>query len=116
MQTYLPTNYVEIMENIDADILKKASCIDLLIFDVDGVLTDGGIYVSENGEESKKFFAQDGHGIKIIQSIDIEIAFLSGRYSKAVECRGKELGIKFIIQDSKDKFSDFKLKFLDNYK
>ncbi len=116
MQTYLPENYTKIMDNINDEVLKKASFIDLLIFDVDGVLTDGGIYVSENSEESKRFFAQDGHGIQIMKSIDVEIAFLSGRYSKAVSYRGKELGIKFIIQDSKDKLSDFKLNFLDKYK
>ena len=51
-----PTAYLESMENIDKQIIEKAKNIDLVVFDVDGVLTDGGIYVSENGEESKWFF------------------------------------------------------------
>ena len=113
MQSPTLTNYLQAMGNIDSQIIKKANAVDLLIFDVDGVLTDGGIYISENGEESKRFFAQDGHGIKILQSINVEIAILSGRYSKSVEVRGKELGIKFIIQNSKDKYSDFKKNFMD---
>ena len=96
-----PTAYLESMENIDKQIIEKAKNIDLVVFDVDGVLTDGGIYVSENGEESKRFFAQDGHGVKILQSINIEVAILSGRYSKSVVVRGEELGIKFVIQNSK---------------
>ena len=94
------TAYSKTMENIDKQIIEKARDIDLVVFDVDGVLTDGGIYISENGEESKRFFAQDGHGVKILQSINIEIAILSGRYSKSVEVRGKELDIKFVIQNS----------------
>ena len=111
-----PTAYLESMENIDKQIIEKAKNIDLVVFDVDGVLTDGGIYVSENGEESKRFFAQDGHGVKILQSINIEVAILSGRYSKSVEVRGKELGIKFVIQNSKDKYKDFKKNFMEKFK
>ncbi len=110
------TAYSKTMENIDKQIIEKARDIDLVVFDVDGVLTDGGIYISENGEESKRFFAQDGHGVKILQSINIEIAILSGRYSKSVEVRGKELDIKFVIQNSKDKYNDFKKNFMDKFK
>ena len=73
----------------------------MLAFDVDGVLTDGGLYIDHNGNESKRFYAQDGHGIKILQSIDIDIMIISGRYSKCVEQRGKELGIQRIIQNKK---------------
>ena len=109
-------NYMKTMENINSKVLEKACAIDLIVFDVDGVLTDGGIHISETGEESKRFFAQDGHGIKIIQSINIEIAILSGRYSKAVEIRAKELDIEFIFQNSRDKYADFKLNFMDKYK
>tara|TARA_B100000586_G_C20036081_1_gene395463 strand:- start:441 stop:968 length:528 start_codon:yes stop_codon:yes gene_type:complete len=109
-------DYFNSMKNIDSNILKKAKNIDLLIFDVDGVLTDGGIYISESGNESKRFFAQDGHGIKIMQSKNIEVAILSGRYSKAVEVRGIELGIKKIIQSSKDKYLDYTKNFSKEYK
>ena len=116
MQSPTLTNYLQAMGNIASQIIKKANAVELLIFDVKEKMTDGGIYISENGEESKRFFAQDGHGIKILQSINVEIAILSGRYSKSVEVRGKELGIKFIIQNSKDKYSDFKKNFMDKYK
>ena len=52
------TAYSKTMENIDKQIIEKARDIDLVVFDVDGVLTDGGIYISENGEESKRFFCE----------------------------------------------------------
>ena len=91
------------MKAIIFKVLIRASKISLLILDVDGVLTDGGIYIDERGEESKKFYAQDGHGLLLIKNLGIEIAIISGRFSKAVEQRGKELGIKNIIQDCRDK-------------
>tara|TARA_B100000287_G_C20527426_1_gene739466 strand:+ start:171 stop:677 length:507 start_codon:yes stop_codon:yes gene_type:complete len=95
------------MKNINSEIKKKAKRIKLLALDVDGILTDGGIYISDKGIESKKFFAQDGHGIKMIQSIGLEVTIISGRESKSVYHRAKELGIKKIIQNSKNKLRDF---------
>ena len=89
------------------ELINKASNIELLSFDVDGVLTDGGLYFEHNGNESKKFHAQDGHGIKILQSIDVEIMIISGRYSECVKHRGEELGIEKIIQGSRDKMKCF---------
>ena len=89
------------------NLINKAKKIQLLAFDVDGVLTDGGLYYDHEGKESKRFHAQDGHGIKILQSIDIDIMIISGRYSKCVEQRGKELGIQRIIQNSRDKLKSF---------
>ena len=102
------STYIKLAEKLYSDeLIEKASKIELLAFDVDGVLTDGGLYFDHNGDESKKFYAQDGHGIKILQSIDIEIMIISGRYSKCVEQRGQELGIKRIIQGSRDKLKSF---------
>ena len=72
------------------DVIKKAKQIELLAFDVDGVLTDGGIYYDHKGNELKKFFAQDGHGIKIVQSIGIETMIISGRQAACVEHRAQE--------------------------
>ena len=88
-------------------VIRKAQQIELLAFDVDGVLTDGGLYFDHEGRESKRFHAQDGHGIKILQSIDIEIMIISGRSSKCVIQRGNELGIKKIIQGTRDKLKSF---------
>ena len=102
------TTYLKVAENLYTDeLIVKASKIELLAFDVDGVLTDGGLYFDHEGRESKRFHAQDGHGIKILQSIDIEIMIISGRSSKCVTQRGNELGIKKIIQGTRDKLKSF---------
>ena len=100
--------YLKLAENLYTDeLIVKASKIELLAFDVDGVLTDGGLYFDHDGRESKRFHAQDGHGIKILQSIDIEIMIISGRSSKCVTQRGNELGIKRIIQGTRNKLKSF---------
>ena len=102
------STYTKLAEKLYTDkLIDKASKIELLAFDVDGVLTDGGLYFDHNGAESKRFHAQDGHGIKILQSINIDIMIISGRYSNCVKKRGKELGIQRIIQGSRDKLKSF---------
>ena len=102
------STYRKLAESLYTDeLVNKASHIELLAFDVDGVLTDGGLYFDHNGNESKRFHAQDGHGIKILQSIDVDIMIISGRYSKCVKQRGEELGIQRIIQGSRDKLKSF---------
>ena len=102
------STYLKLAEKLYTDkLIDKASKIELLAFDVDGVLTDGGLYIDHNGDESKRFYAQDGHGIKILQSIDIDIMIISGRHSKCVQQRGEELGIRRIIQGSRDKLKSF---------
>jgi len=107
--------YIKAMLSIDDNIIEKARNIKLLILDVDGVMTDGGVIISEDGSESKRFYAQDGHGLMILKSLNIEYAIISGRYSKAVEFRGNELGFKTIIQNSRDKLADYKKQFSDTY-
>lgn len=89
------------------DIIDKASKIELLAFDVDGVLTDGGLYFDNDGNELKRFYAQDGHGIKIIQSIGIQTMIISGRVSESVSHRGHELDIEYILQGSRNKLKTF---------
>jgi 3-deoxy-D-manno-octulosonate 8-phosphate phosphatase (KDO 8-P phosphatase) len=102
------STYLKVADNLYTDeLIVKASKIELLAFDVDGVLTDGGLYFDHDGQESKRFHAQDGHGIKILQSIDVEIMIISGRTSKCVRQRGDELGIKRIVQGSRDKLKSF---------
>ena len=103
------------MLSIDAKVVEKAKNIKLLILDVDGVMTDGGVIINKDGSESKQFYAQDGHGLMILKSLNIEYAIISGRYSKAVEFRGNELGFKTIIQNSRDKLADYKKHFSDFY-
>jgi 3-deoxy-D-manno-octulosonate 8-phosphate phosphatase (KDO 8-P phosphatase) len=102
------STYIKLAEKLYTDkLIDKARKIELLAFDVDGVLTDGGLYFDHNGNESKRFHAQDGHGIKILQSIGIEIMIISGRHSESVKHRGNELGIERIIQGSRDKVKSF---------
>lgn len=76
----------------------KVENLKLVVLDVDGTLTDGGIYIDNNGVESKKFNIKDGAGIVLAQKYGIEFMILTGRKSHCVEIRAKELGIKFIEQ------------------
>jgi len=80
--------------------MKLAKGIRMLILDVDGVLTAGQIFLTDECEQIKAFNVRDGHGIKMLQRIGIEVAILTGRTSKVVEHRAKELGIKHLIQGS----------------
>ncbi len=79
-------------------IKEKAKKIKLLILDVDGVMTDGSILLDNKGNEYKRFHVRDGHGIKMIGRAGITIAIITGRRSKVVELRAKELGITEVYQ------------------
>ena len=82
---------------------ERAKLIKLLIFDVDGVLTDGGIILDGAEGEYKKFNVRDGHGIKLLQRAGIDVALITGRYSRVVEKRASELGIREVYQRCIDK-------------
>lgn len=77
--------------------------IALVIFDVDGVLTDGGIYHTEDGNEFKRFDAADGAGIKYLRRCGVGVAFLTGRQSRIVARRAAELGVELVEQNAKQK-------------
>lgn len=83
---------------MDKEIIEKASKIKLLILDVDGVMTDGSIILDNEGNELKRFHVRDGHGIKMLGKAGIETAIITGRKSKVVEMRARELGIKEVYQ------------------
>lgn len=70
----------------------------MMIFDVDGVLTDGRVIYTDDGSEIKEFDVQDGHGIKLLQRAGIEVALISGRACRAVEHRARGLGISRLYQ------------------
>ncbi|GLI36199.1 KdsC family phosphatase [Desulforhabdus amnigena] len=72
--------------------------VRLVIFDVDGVLTDGRIIYHDDGSEIKAFDVQDGHGIKLLQRAGIDVALVTGRYCRAVDNRAEGLGIKKVYQ------------------
>jgi 3-deoxy-D-manno-octulosonate 8-phosphate phosphatase (KDO 8-P phosphatase) len=79
----------------------------LVGFDVDGVFTDGRLYLSDDGVESKAFCTQDGFGIRQLLDAGIAVAVIIGRKSKAVDRRMAELGVKHVIQGCKDKVAAF---------
>ncbi len=89
------------------EILKKAKKIKIIILDVDGVLTDGGIIVDDNGVESKNFYVRDGLAIAVAVRRDMKFSIISGRYSKVVELRTSELGIRDVHQNAMDKVKVF---------
>ena len=90
------------------DILEKAKQIRLVVFDVDGVLTDGSLYVGDDGEEYKAFNSKDGHGMVMLQHHGVKIAIITGRVSKVVEHRMSELGIQHVFQGRKEKLPAFR--------
>lgn len=85
------------------DFLTKAERVRLLILDVDGILTDGKIYVSSRGEESKAFHIRDGYALKLLQRAGIPVVLLSGRRSESTRIRAEELGIQEVHQGALDK-------------
>ena len=72
--------------------------IELLLLDVDGVMTDGGIIYDGNGLETKVFNVKDGHGIKMLQRAGIQVGIITGRTSAVVDVRARELGIDLLYQ------------------
>lgn len=89
------------------DILDRASRIKLLVFDVDGVLTDGSLFLGDDGQEYKAFNSRDGHGIKMLQSHGVRCAIITGRTSKVVEYRMRNLGIDLVYQGQQNKLEGF---------
>ena len=88
-------------------IYAKARAIRLAAFDVDGVLTDGTLYMTGEGEEIKAFNSLDGHGMKMLRESGVELAIITGRTSRIVELRAKNLGIGLVYQGVEDKARAF---------
>ena len=85
----------------------KARAVRLAIFDVDGVLTDGGLHYSESGEETKVFDVRDGHGMKMLQASGVALAIITSRTSLCVARRAENLGIDHVFQGVEDKVTAF---------
>jgi len=83
--------------------IHRAKNLKLMIFDVDGVMTDGTLYYSERGEELKAFNIRDGLGIKLLRQYGVEVALITARSSRAVELRAANLGIAHLYQGAEDK-------------
>jgi len=82
--------------------------IQLLVLDVDGVLTDGTVTINDDGSESKSFNVLDGHGIRMWQRAGLKVAFLSGRFSEATNHRAKQLEVDYCAQDCFEKLPALK--------
>jgi len=82
----------------------RASRIKLLLLDVDGVLTDGRLYFSNQGDEFKTFSTLDGHGIKMLQKSGVKVGIITGRTSNLVAKRASDIGIQILIQGREDKW------------
>jgi 3-deoxy-D-manno-octulosonate 8-phosphate phosphatase (KDO 8-P phosphatase) len=83
---------------------QRIQAIRLIAFDVDGILTDGGLYLTDSGEEFKRFNSLDGHGLKMLKASGVELAIITGRTSRCVELRAKNLGITRLYQGVEDKW------------
>ena len=85
------------------DILERAQQTRLVIFDVDGVLTDGSLYLGDDGQEYKAFNSRDGHGMKMLQHTGVTLAIITGRSSEVVRIRMESLGVTHVYQGQRDK-------------
>ena len=85
------------------DVRERAARVRLVIFDVDGVLTDGRLFLGDDGQEYKAFNARDGHGMVMLQETGVHLAVISGRSSGAVSTRMEGLGIIHVFQGRADK-------------
>jgi 3-deoxy-D-manno-octulosonate 8-phosphate phosphatase (KDO 8-P phosphatase) len=89
------------------DILQRAAQIRLVVFDVDGVLTDGCLILGDDGQEYKAFHSRDGHGMKMLQANGVEVGIITGRTSQVVTHRMQNLGIRHVYQGQLDKLPAF---------
>jgi len=92
----------------DTELKKRAKAIKLVIFDVDGVLTDGSLFFGDDGQEYKAFNSQDGHGMKMLQESGVRIAIITGRTSEVVRHRMNNLKIDLVYQGQLDKLPAFR--------
>ena len=90
----------------DAEIARRAAKLEWLLFDVDGVLTDGRIWYSAEGETLKAFHAHDGLAMKLAQRTGLKIGLFTGRTSEPLHRRARDLGLDHVISGSRDKAGD----------
>lgn len=96
-----------LIDRLGKDNVDRIKKLKLMIFDVDGVLTDGSIIYTDSGSEIKIFDVQDGHGLKLLMRAGIEVAFLSGRDSRVTDLRARELGVQYVYQNIKRKLDAY---------
>ncbi len=85
------------------DILDRANRIRAVIFDVDGVLTDGSLFIGDDGQEYKAFNSRDGHGMVMLRDSGVVLGVITGRRSEVVRIRMHSLGVSHVYQGRRDK-------------
>src|SRR6267143_3806957 len=90
-----------------SSIQKRAAHIKLLLMDCDGVLTDGRVWILENGDDQKTFNVRDGFGLTLLHRAGLKSGVISGRTSSALERRARDMGMEFIRQGRVDKITAF---------
>ncbi len=89
------------------DVQQRAAQVRLVVFDVDGVLTDGRLYYTDDGLELKAFHSRDGHGMKLLMNSGVELAIITARTSPTVSRRMESLGIRHVYQGRLEKLPAF---------
>lgn len=89
------------------DFQERARNVRMIVFDVDGVLTDGSLFFGDDGQEYKAFNSRDGHGIKMLRASGVEPGIITGRTSQVVLHRARNLGITHLYQGADDKLQAF---------
>jgi 3-deoxy-D-manno-octulosonate 8-phosphate phosphatase (KDO 8-P phosphatase) len=90
------------------DVLERAKLVRLVIFDVDGVLTDGSLFLGDDGQEYKAFHSRDGHGMTMLRQSGVILAIITGRRSEVVRIRMESLGIAHVYQGYRDKLPAYR--------
>ena len=98
---------IDLEKKIPADVLARAKKIKCVIFDVDGVMTDGGLGIGDDGQEYKNFHSLDGLGMKLLKATGVEMAIITGRTSNVVKKRAESTGIAHFYQGVEDKLEAF---------
>ncbi|GHG76639.1 3-deoxy-D-manno-octulosonate 8-phosphate phosphatase [Alishewanella longhuensis] len=99
--------YHKLYQTVGPEVAARAATVKLLICDVDGVFSDGRIYLGNHGEELKAFHTRDGYGIKALRQAGIEVAVITGRKSAIVEQRMTSLTVPYIYQGQENKMAAF---------
>ena len=94
-------------ETVSQEIINRAKVIKLVIFDVDGVMTDGGLTIGDDSQEYKTFNSQDGLGMKLLKASGVQLAIITGRTSNIVKQRSDSIGIAHFYQGVEDKLVTF---------
>lgn len=96
-----------LIETLSPELIARFKHIKLLILDVDGVMTDGGLTIGDDGQEYKTFHAHDGLGMKLLKATGVQLAIITGRTSNVVKKRAESTGVAHFYQGAEDKLAAF---------